>query len=336
MLRARQNSERDSWLIAWALALALHVVAILVFGRVSPLRAANVPRRPEPVQLVFVGPGTQKSRPQDHKPEAPHAFTELPVDRADATPPRDAAFLSNVTSRARDNVPGGDEALPRMTGVSDVPMVKLEPDGGPSRPPSPSPAPRSPEPPTPRAAESPAEASAPAAAPTQAQADAGAGSVSPPASSRPASDAGGPPATDAPHASSGATGNSDIRQPEMDNPGGNAGLRGDVSLNTTAWNYAPWLQTFGRHLMRRWIPPPAYSMGILKEGGWVVIEVEISKAGKMLRLDVLEEQGHPSLSQAAQNALGSLTPIEPLPADFPEPTLILRVRMIYPKIRPRW
>jgi outer membrane biosynthesis protein TonB len=134
----------------------------------------------------------------------------------------------------------------------------------------------------------------------------------------------------------GSVGSSDTRQPEMANPNGNAALRGDVSLNTIAWDYAPWLQTFGRHLMHRWIPPPAYSMGILKEGGWVVMEAEISKSGKMLRLEVLEEQGHPALSQAAQNALGSLTPIEPLPADFPEPTLILRIRMIYPKIRPRW
>ena len=28
-------------------------------------------------------------------------------------------------------------------------------------------------------------------------------------------------------------------------------------------------------------------------------------------------------------------PMEPLPANFPEPTLILRVRLVYPKIRPR-
>jgi hypothetical protein len=55
----------------------------------------------------------------------------------------------------------------------------------------------------------------------------------------------------------------------------------------------------------------------------------------MLRLQVLEEHGHPLLGEAAQSALRNMNPIERLPADFPEPTLILRIRMIYPKIRPR-
>jgi hypothetical protein len=62
----------------------------------------------------------------------------------------------------------------------------------------------------------------------------------------------------------------------------NASLTGDVSLNTIAWDYAPWLQRFGRQLMRRWIPPTAYTMGLLKEGGWAQIEIEISRSGRML------------------------------------------------------
>jgi hypothetical protein len=121
----------------------------------------------------------------------------------------------------------------------------------------------------------------------------------------------------------------------MDNPSGNAGLTGDVSLNTTAWDYAPWLQRFGRQLMHRWIPPPAYSIGLLKEGGWAVFELEISRAGEILRLQVLEEQGHPLLRQASEGALRNMHPIEPLPNDFPEPTLLLRIRMIYPRIHPQ-
>ena len=63
-------------------------------------------------------------------------------------------------------------------------------------------------------------------------------------------------------------------------------------------------------------------------------EVEISRSGKLLRLDLLDQQGHPSLSRAAQGALRAMAPIEPLPADFPEPTLILRIRMTYPPRTP--
>jgi len=128
----------------------------------------------------------------------------------------------------------------------------------------------------------------------------------------------------------GSAGNADTDQPEMSRPSGNAALLGDLSINTTAWDYAPWLQRFCAQLRERWFPPPAYSIGILKDGGWALIEVEISKSGKLLRLDLLDQQGHPSLTRAAEGALRAMAPIEPLPSDFPEPTLILRIRMIYP------
>jgi hypothetical protein len=131
----------------------------------------------------------------------------------------------------------------------------------------------------------------------------------------------------------GYAGRSDMHQPQMDNPEGNASLAGDVSLNTTAWDYAPWLQRFGRRLMKTWFAPEAYYLGVLKEGGWAVIEVEIAPSGQMLRLDLLEEQGHSSLIRAATTAVRGLDPVERLPAGFPEKTLILRIRMIYPKIR---
>ena len=210
--------------------------------------------------------------------------------------------------------------MPRLQGEGDVPMVNLEPDRRPSDPSgSPSSAKERTEAVN-RAGVS-AERTSPS---TQEQSGtAEARFTSPMSSSRDTMRM-----TD-------AAGNSDFHQPEMANPDGNASLTGDVSLNTTAWDYAPWLQSFGRQLMRSWIPPPAYSLGILKEGGWATIEVEISRSGELLRLEVLEEQGHPSLSRAAQTALHSMGPIAPLPADFPEPTLILRIRMIYPRIRPR-
>ena len=54
--------------------------------------------------------------------------------------------------------------------------------------------------------------------------------------------------------------------------------------------------------MKRWVAPAAYSMGILKEGGWCVLEVEISRSGEILRFELLEQ-------------------------------LVLRLRMIYPGVK---
>ena len=301
MLLAR-NRNSGAWFIAWALALALNTGAVVGLRSLASPRFSEPTHRPEPVRLVFKSSGLE-----NRKSEEPRFFSELPPDRKDVAP-KQPDFLSNVTSRARDPIPGGDAALPRMQGESDVPMVKLEPDGTPPRPsPPPELAPHATEPATPSSGR---VSSVPA---------------------KPDAQQGG----DEAGASTGSATGSDMPQPEMANPEGNAALSGEVSLNTTAWDYAPWLQRFGRQLMARWFAPPAYTLGILKEGGWALVELEITRAGKVLRLELLEEQGHPSLSLAAQSALRSMAPVEPLPADFPEPTLILRLRMIYPRIRPR-
>ena len=291
---SRRESDRREWLIAWALALVLHVGAILGLGSLR-LPAPSPPDMPEPVDLVIL-PET---------PEQPRFFSEQPADRADADP-ENPDFLSNVASRARDLAPEGDAALPRMSGESDAPTVKLDPNQASSQPSATSP-------------------STPPLDPLNR--DAG---VEPFTRHQPHPDFG--PASDAAlRGPSGATGNSDIRQPEMDNPDGNAGLTGDVSLSTTDWDYSPWLQRFGRELMRRWIAPPAYTMGLLKDGGWAVIDLEIARSGKVLRVELRDQHGHQTLILSAQSAVRAMNPVEPLPADFPEQTLILRLRMVYPR-----
>jgi len=252
----------------------LHVGALLWLGSLPLLGSAPPPDRPQPVDLVIL-------------PDEPQSFAELPPDRAEAAPEH-PDFVSNVASRARDLVPGGDAALPQMQGDGGAP--KLDPkDTAPQTPHATLPAPQDP------ALQS------------------------------------SPSPSDATQGPAGSAGNSDIQQPEMPSPDSNAGLTGDVSLSTTDWDYAPWLQRFGRELMRHWIAPPAYYMGILKDGGYAVIDVEITRSGQMTRVDLREQQGHPSLILAAHSAVRSMTPVEPLPADFPDPTLILHIKMVYPK-----
>jgi len=274
-------------------SLVLHVVAILGLWKLHAFQGVTAPiRRPEVIQVVLAS-----------AKEAPPFFSELPPDRADAAP-KEPDFLSNVTSRARDRIPGGDTDLPGMQGEGRDPTVKLAPGKSPSQ--------------------------SPAASQPQATDPAGLRAAPPrvAAPQKPGSESLVRVPDDA--VIRGSAGNSAGDQPEMAHPAGNAALLGDVSLNTTAWDYAPWLQRFGSQLRERWFPPPAYAMGILKEGGWGLFEVEISRSGKLLRLEQLDQQGHPSLARAAEIALHSMAPIEPLPADFPEPTLILRIRMIYP------
>src|SRR5215510_14803067 len=112
MAALRQNSGRDAWIIAWALAFLLHALAIVGIRRFPIMGGASAarPAQPQPIQLVFSPPPAAPSRE-----EKPNFFSELPPDRKDKAPDK-ADFLSNVTSRARDMVPGGDGDLPRMRG----------------------------------------------------------------------------------------------------------------------------------------------------------------------------------------------------------------------------
>jgi len=285
---SNQGRDRIARLAPWFVSLGLHVAAILLFWT---LRAPKPIHRPEVMQVLLAPPD-----------KTPQFFSELPPDRADKAPEK-PELLSNVTSRARDRVPGGTSDIPRMRGEGDVPTVKLAPEGGSSRAPA-------------QAAPQPAEPGGVRAA-----------------ESRVAQKGDGKQLVQVPEAAlRGSPGSSANEQPEMAHPEGNASLLGDVSLNTVAWDYAPWLQRFCERLRERWFAPPAYMMGILKDGGFALIEVEISRDGKLLRLDLLDEQGHPSLIHAAQAALRAIAPVEPLPADFPEPTLILRIRMTYPRV----
>jgi hypothetical protein len=301
--------------MAWLLALALHVL-VFVGVQTRPRWLVGTPpeARPEPIQLTFVEPP-----PTIAETRGPTTFTELPDDRADEAPER-ADFLSNVTSRARDRADGGTaQSLPRMSGVNDAPSVAME-----SR--------QSSEP-------SGTQAQPQAQQQRQFGAEGGVGQFmtkrTTPGATTPPSPGSAAPSGNLFMNDPSDPGNSDIRQGEMDNPEGNADLTGDVSLNTIEWEWAPWVKRFGRKLMRVWVAPPAYSYGLLKEGGWVVAELEISRSGELLRMDVLEERGHESLINSATSALRRTAPLEPLPDNFPEPTLIMRVRLVYPKIKPR-
>src|SRR5262245_44803269 len=129
----QRDSDRRGWLLAWALALLLHVGGILVLYCLPPLASAPAPvRKPVVVRLLL---NESAPAPETRAPEKPHFFSELPPNRADKAPKK-PDFLSNVTSRARDLVPGGDANLPRMEGEGDAPTVSLEPNGSPSPAPS--------------------------------------------------------------------------------------------------------------------------------------------------------------------------------------------------------
>jgi len=231
----------------------------------------------------------------------PTFFTQLPEDRADE-PPENPDFLSNVDSRARDDEPDGDRSLPRSDGESDAPQVEMV--QAEARPPDEAP---EPEP---------------------VLADAGPQPVAAPET---------PPSTQSPPPDPQLSVRmlaGDLRQQAMRNPTGNAGLAGDITLSTTAWEYAPWLLTFRRAVMERWLPPAAYRMGLID--GWVLARIEVARDGSLVGVKVLDQDvGNPALTDAVVYALKAPAPYHKLPSNFPDPTLGLTIRFVYPPVKGR-
>ena len=296
------GTKATDWGIAAVATLLLHLGTVLGVRALDPVRPADrPPPEPDVVELIFAEPPRQE----------PRFFSELPEDRADRAPER-ADALSNVDSRARDEVPGGEDALPRLDGASEAPQIRMDRGEPEAASPESPPSPFTPEDPVPEDRE-PEEESAEAA------------SVEP---SRPRPSI--PEEQTDPRLR--PPGTSDIFQDSMSNPESNAELSGIVSINTTAWEYAPWLKAFRRAVGDRWKPPIAYHMGLIS--GWVLVEVAISPSGELTVLRTLDRDvDHPSLEEVVEYALRAAAPYRPLPDHFPEDQLVLQIKFVYPGAR---
>jgi outer membrane biosynthesis protein TonB len=107
---------------------------------------------------------------------------------------------------------------------------------------------------------------------------------------------------------------------------------GDMTLSTYAWEWAPYINSFKRKLYTVWFAPAAYNqLGLIY--GYTIIRFTISRDGKLLNHEVLEHVGHESLQASSENAIKSTFPFKPLPGNFPEETLTITAKMIYPNLR---
>ena len=67
----------------------------------------------------------------------------------------------------------------------------------------------------------------------------------------------------------------------------------------------------------------------MADGPWAVFGPD----GRLLALDVLEAEGHEALTESTLTTFRAFAPYHPLPDHFPEPTLKLRVKVMYPRRR---
>ena len=109
---------------------------------------------------------------------------------------------------------------------------------------------------------------------------------------------------------------------------------GAISLSTYRWEWAPYINAMKNKLHRVWYAPTAYyKLGLIH--GQTIIRYTIDRSGNITDMEVLNHNGHSSLENSSVSAINALFPFLPLPENFPEETLTITVKLIYPNLRAR-
>lgn len=118
------------------------------------------------------------------------------------------------------------------------------------------------------------------------------------------------------------------QNPDFMNEGSARASIGGISINTTAWDFAPYLLDLKHRIKQHWIPPLAFAaLGAIHGYTWV--QFRIHPDGNIEALDVVEAEGHDSLHRSSVNAIKGAAPFRALPADFPEPYLDVKFGFYY-------
>jgi len=103
---------------------------------------------------------------------------------------------------------------------------------------------------------------------------------------------------------------------------------GGVSLNTYAWDFAPYILEMKRKIKENIYPPPAFmQMGAIS--GETVLRFRVMPEGNATDIILIEYKGHKSLMETSLTAVKNAAPFRPLPGDFPEEYLELTWTFIY-------
>jgi len=117
-------------------------------------------------------------------------------------------------------------------------------------------------------------------------------------------------------------------QPGLENSDSRAPELGSFSLNTYAWDYAPYLLWLKDRVQRNIYPPPAFTqMGIIS--GRTILRFRITRGGVLQNLTLLGYEGHKSLMETSLRAIQASVPFRNLPQDFPEDYLEVTAQFEY-------
>jgi hypothetical protein len=107
--------------------------------------------------------------------------------------------------------------------------------------------------------------------------------------------------------------------PEVDQRLTRAEAGSAFTLNTTAWEWAPYMQRLKARIEEHISPPAAFYYGT---AAWISrVRFRIGPDGRLLEFRLLDHRGVENLQYVALDAITGAADYEPLPPGFPEPYL---------------
>jgi hypothetical protein len=107
--------------------------------------------------------------------------------------------------------------------------------------------------------------------------------------------------------------------PEVDQRLTRAEAGSAYTLNTTAWEWAPYMQRLKARIEAHISPPAAFYYGA---AAWISrVRFRIGPDGQLLEFRLLDHRGVENLQYVALDAIRGAADYEPLPPGFPEPYL---------------
>ncbi|MGH7565149.1 MAG: hypothetical protein ACREK5_12115, partial [Gemmatimonadota bacterium] len=109
--------------------------------------------------------------------------------------------------------------------------------------------------------------------------------------------------------------------PKTDQRATRAESGSSYSLNTTAWEFGPYMERLKRQVEQHIFPPPAFYYGT---AAWATrVRFRIAPDGRLESLELLGHRGVRNLQHVALSAIEGAADYEPLPLDFPESYLVV-------------
>lgn len=129
----------------------------------------------------------------------------------------------------------------------------------------------------------------------------------------------GPVAPGAARRLAAAAGQERLPAPEVDQRLSRASAGSSFRLNTTAWEWAPYIERLKARIEHHISPPAAFYYGT---AAWATqVRFRILPDGRLAIVEILDHRGVENLQYVALDAIRTAADYEPLPLNFPEPHL---------------